>query len=257
MRSQLDLAKKTLLFASLLFGCTSGLASGATILVDQGHGQPFVIEKNDALDLSKLAGVCKAQGMEVKATKEPLTAKSFKGISGLIISGAFKPFAKEEMEEIIQFISKGGKLSLMLHIPHAVRPLLSRLEVAYSQSPLYEQENILEGNSKNFKVNNLTPHPLTKGLPSFNAYGVWGVMPKNEAGKMIATTSPRGWIDMNDNGVFDEGDGVYSYGVAVAGTLGKGGYVVFGDDAIFQNQFLVNENLQLAQNLAAWLQGGK
>lgn len=257
MFSQAHVSKTTLLFASLLWCCPAPAATAATILVDQGHGQPFVIEKSEALDLSKLAGVFKNQGLEVKATKEPLTAKSFNGVSGLVISGAFKPFAKEELEAIVKFMDNGGKLCLLLHIPHPVRPLLSRLEVAYSQSPLNEQENILEGNPKNFTVTNLASHPLTNGLHSFNTYGVWGVMPKKENGRMIATTSPRGWIDMNDDGALNQGDGIYAYGVAVAGTLGKGGFVVFGDDAIFQNQFIANENLHLARNLAGWLQGGK
>jgi len=41
--------------------------------------------------------------------------------------------------------------------------------------------------------------------------------------------------------------------VAVAGRSGKGRFVVFGDDAIFQNKFLTGDNLVLGRNLASWL----
>jgi len=35
--------------------------------------------------------------------------------------------------------------------------------------------------------------------------------------------------------------------------LGKGGFLVFGDDAIFQNKFMGTNNKALAANLAGWL----
>jgi hypothetical protein len=47
---------------------------------------------------------------------------------------------------------------------------------------------------------------------------------------------------------------VGSVGVIVAGELGAGRFVVFGDDAIFQNKFLDEQNRRLAKNLARWLQ---
>jgi hypothetical protein len=46
---------------------------------------------------------------------------------------------------------------------------------------------------------------------------------------------------------------VGSFGVVVSGDLGNGRFIVFGDDAIFQNKFLDNSNRQLAKNLARWL----
>lgn len=246
-----------LLASTFFFLLTGTPAQAATVLFDQGHGQAFLVEKNDPLDLSKMAGVMKEQGLEVKINKEPLSNKALKGVAALVISGAFKPFAEEELKSIYKFVEDGGKLCLMLHIPHPVQPLLRGLGVAHSQAPLHEQENILEGNAKNFTVTNLTAHPITQGLPSFNAYGAWGVMPEKGEGRMLATTSAKGWIDVNNNQVLDQSDGVYAYGVVVAGTRGKGAFAVFGDDAIFQNQFLVHNNLLLARNLADWLRGSK
>ena len=44
-----------------------------------------------------------------------------------------------------------------------------------------------------------------------------------------------------------------SFAVVLAGHRGRGWFAVFGDDAIFQNQFLVGGNLALATNLVTWL----
>jgi hypothetical protein len=60
---------------------------------------------------------------------------------------------------------------------------------------------------------------------------------------------------LNRDGKFNSTDAQQSFGVAIAGTYGKGKYVVFGDDAIFQNVFLKGENMALGKNLARWLRG--
>jgi len=43
------------------------------------------------------------------------------------------------------------------------------------------------------------------------------------------------------------------FGVVVVGHLGQGRYVVFGDDALFQNRFFDESNRRLAINLVNWL----
>jgi len=44
-----------------------------------------------------------------------------------------------------------------------------------------------------------------------------------------------------------------AFGVVVAGQAGAGRFVVFSDDAIFQNRFLGDNNRILAANLGRWL----
>ena len=64
------------------------------------------------------------------------------------------------------------------------------------------------------------------------------------------------WLDLDRNRVYDAGgEPGGSWGVGVAGSLGKGRFVVFGDDAIFQNRFLEGGNEHLGRNLARWLGG--
>jgi hypothetical protein len=243
--------------AALLLLLAAGQARAAVVLFDQGHGQMFTVENRAPLDLSKLAGIFETAGLEVKVSREALSAGVLKGVAGLVISGPFKPFSRQEIASIEQFVGRGGRLCLMLHIPQPLLPFLSTLGVAHSQAPLNEQENILDGKAKAFAVTALAPHPLTRGLKSFKAYGVWGLKPMADNVRIVAAASPRAWIDLNGNGVLDRQDDLQPHALVVAGTLGQGAFLVFGDDAIFQNQFLLAENLLLARNLAEWLRGAK
>jgi hypothetical protein len=76
-----------------------------------------------------------------------------------------------------------------------------------------------------------------------------------DSSSVIARTGPQAWIDRNVNNRQDPNEPGRTFGLVVAGKFGDGEYVVFGDDAIFQNRFLKDENLILAKNLAGWLNG--
>jgi class 3 adenylate cyclase len=97
---------------------------------------------------------------------------------------------------------------------------------------------------------------LLAGVQRFSLYGVWALMAFADNARVIASTSPDAWVDLDGDGTLSAGDAVQSFGVAVAGTMGRGAFVVFGDDAIFQNKFLDDDNRKLATNLAAWLSSG-
>ena len=94
---------------------------------------------------------------------------------------------------------------------------------------------------------------ITKGLKKIGVYGAWALMTESKKARIIARTGPKAWIDLNRDGKFNETDARQSFGVVIAGTLGKGKYVIFGDDAIFQNKFLKSDNMPLAENLADWM----
>jgi len=78
-------------------------------------------------------------------------------------------------------------------------------------------------------------------------------MTSGSSARVIASTSPKGWVDLNGDKKLSTGDVVQAFGVVVDGARGAGRFVVFGDDAIFQNKFLDQQNLRLAHNLASWL----
>ena len=253
MRIHLNLMGKFIFLLCLATGLSASCVHASTVLFDEAHGQLFHVGKSGDLDLSSFGDVFKTEGIDVKINSEELRDASFNGIDALVISGPFSAMEAPELGSVLHFIQKGGRLCLMLHIPFPVAPLLQELAVRYSVAPVNERINIIGNDAKNFTIRSLQSHAITNGLQSFNIYGTWGLINAADNAKVIASASPSAWIDKNRNNTLDRGDGIYPYGVLVVGTLGKGSFAVFGDDAIFQNKFLVKENLQLAKNLARWL----
>lgn len=223
------------------------------VLFDQGHDQRFVIEETGDLQLSKLADAIRSQGAQVVSTKAILTDEKLTSVFSLVLSGPFTELSPEEVDAVIRFVERGGRLAVMLHIGPPLTGLLHRLEVDHSNSVLHERRNVLDIDI-NFIVWDLTTTPLLNGLEKFSAHGIWAL--KGGTGvTAIAHTSAEAWVDLNGDRRLSRGDMVGSYDVAVTGTAGAGSFTIFGDDAIFQNRYLVDDNVKLAANLGAWLAG--
>lgn len=241
-----------LIYAMVLAGSLPFAAEAApTVVFDQGHGQRFTVSDPGELQLSKLADTLRASKITITQVASPLSDDMLKGAAGLVISGAFKPLQPEEVEAVARFVQNGGKLAIMLHIAPPLDSLLTRLDVDYSNSVLHERKNIID-KDLNFRVTDLSAVPLFSGINSFSAYGVWALKPGTSS-SAIARTSPEAWVDLKGDSIFSEGDAVGAFAVVVMGALGKGNFVVFGDDAIFQNRFLDDNNRKLAINLGTWL----
>lgn len=237
----------------LLLSCSKKDAPQTTVLFDQGHGQGFLVEKNGTLDLSGLSALFLKQGFRVKTSTQKITKESLAGINVLISSGPFAPFAPDEISAITGFINNGGRMCIMLHIASPAAGLLEQLGIAISNGVIHEQENLIDGKALDFHITNMAPHDLTKGLKHFNVFGGWALINTMDNAEVIAQTSPKAWVDLNKDLTLSKGDAMQSLGIIVTGELGHGRFAVFGDDAIFQNRFLVNENLTLGRNLAKWL----
>lgn len=236
-----------------LFSGISKAGERPTVLFDQGHGQKFLIEKTGPLDLSNLSELFRQKELTLKSSKENISDELLSGVSTLVISGPFIPFSTDEIDSIVNFIKRGGRLCIMLHIGPPVVELLHRLEVDVSNGVIREREGVIEGEALNFHVTRLANHDLNKGLKQFNIYGGWALMNTGDNTAIIAETGPTSWVDLDRDKKFSAGDAVQSFGVAVAGKIGDGRFVVFGDDAIFQNRFLDEVNILLGKNLVAWL----
>jgi hypothetical protein len=227
--------------------------SPPVVLVDEAHGQKFLIDADGSLDLSKLAAAFRAAGATVEPSKAPLTNERLAHVDGLVVSGAFAPFSAAEIDAVMRFVEHGGRLAVMLHIPFPLTPLLRRLHVDFSNGVIREREHVRGNEPMDFQVTALSPHPLTRQVDAFAVFGAWALMNEDSHAAIIARTSPSAWVDLNGNNRLDATDAVQAFGVAVAGDAGHGQFVVFGDDAIFQNQFLEKGNAVLARNLACWL----
>lgn len=227
-------------------------ASAQTILVDSGHGERFKIDDDGPLQLSRFAEMLQATGAHVATLAAPISDASLAEADSLIISGAFVPLKADEIEALVRFLNRGGRLAVMLHIAPPLVSLLERLKVSYTNGVIQERENVIDGADINFRVNRLGTHQILQGVGEFNLYGAWGLMNQDETTRVIASTSPMAWIDL-DRSKIQRKEATASFGVTVAGDVGKGGFLVFGDDAIFQNKFLSGTNKVLAANLADWL----
>lgn len=228
-----------------------------TVVFDQGHRQQFLIEGAGSLDLSGFAEILRKAGLEVTARDGQIDDAGLANAGGLVISGAFAPLATAESDSILRFLQSGGRLCVMLHIGPPVADLLHRLGVSITNGVILERENLIKEDPTSFFVEDLTPHDLTRGLDRFALFGAWGLLNTGDDAQILARTSPRAWVDLNGDRVLGDRDAVQAFGVLVTGTFGSGRFVVFGDDAVFQNQFLKGENASLARNLAHWLSGAQ
>ncbi|MDH4100566.1 MAG: DUF4350 domain-containing protein [Nitrospirota bacterium] len=241
------------LLGLLAFAGTSHAADKPVVLFDQGHGQLFFADRGDSLDLSNLASLFEGEGFVVRIGKEPFNEKLLSGVDAVVISGPFRPLAPAEVDAVRTFLYRGGSLSIMLHIGQPLADLLQGLEIAFSNGVIHEQDGIIDGEPINFAVSYLKPHDLTKGLEGFNLYGGWALINTDDNSEIIAETGQAAWVDLNGDKKLSPGDAVQAFGVAIAGGFGQGRFVVFGDDAIFQNRFLEGPNVLLANNLVKWL----
>jgi hypothetical protein len=223
------------------------------VLFDEGHGQAFTIAGEEALDLSRLAAVMKERGARVSTVRGKIDNASLEGAKGLVVSGPFRPFEESEIRAVKDFLEAGGRLAVMLHIGPPVTTLLQRLGVAHSLGVINEGDQFVGDSALDFTVTRMEPHALTRGLDSFAVYGGWALKSVTRDAFVVAHTGPRAWLDLNRNRTYDAGEPVGSLGVVITGNTGEGSFLVFGDDAIFQNRFLEEGNLVLARNLADWL----
>ncbi len=248
------LALVLILFLLLPVGaCRKTQPSGPTVLFDEGHGQRFLINKGGDLDLSGLAGMFQDGGFHVAVSRQKISGKTLTGVKVLVISGPFLSFTPAEIDSIATFIANGGRVCVMLHIASPVAPLLEKLGVAISNGVIYERENLINDNPLDFYVTRFKQHILNKDLARFDVFGAWALMNMGNNAEVLAQTSPSSWVDLNKDGMLGKGDAVQSLGVVVAGQNGYGRFIVFGDDAIFQNKFLNKDNTALARNLISWL----
>ena len=223
------------------------------VLFDESHGQPFHAQGQGPLDLSLLAARFTAAGFEVRVATEPLDREPLQDVAALVISGAFQPLTAEERSALQGFLARGGSLAVMLHIAPPLGSLLEMLHIDFANGILHDGSRAINNNPQDFRVSGLARHPLTTGLTDFAVYGSWALRATAPDLQPLAWCSPKGWVDLQRDGQPGPGDAVGSFAVAISGGSGPGRYVVFGDDAVFQNRYLAGGNLQLADNLVRWM----
>lgn len=227
----------------------------AVVLFDRGHGQRFLLDSEGPLQLSQLAGRLRGAGLALRPHRSKLATGSFGGVRALIISGPFIQLTPEEVQAVTGFVRAGGRVAVMLHVATPAAELLHGLGVSISNGVIRDPARAIGGEEHDFSTSSVRSHPVTKGVRGFALHGAWALLPRGRHTRAIASSSARSWVDLDRDGKLSKADAVQAFAVAVAGSLGRGQFVVFGDDAVFQNRFLRGGNLRLADNLARWLAG--
>jgi len=107
--------------------------------------------------------------------------------------GFFKPLQSDEVESIIRFIQKGGRVAVMMHIGSPLSNLVFRLGLGLSKTVLHERQNVIDDDI-NFRVTDLSPNPLFKGIDSIFQPTEYGpLIPEKPATAMLELHLMRGW----------------------------------------------------------------
>lgn len=223
------------------------------VIFDEGHGQAFLTSEKGVLHLSKFAEIFREIGFDIKTTKNIIQPDSINSAKAIIISGPFKPFSDQEIEALYDYVNNGGNLTVMLHIASPASKLFEKFGVKITNGAISETENFVTDKNLDFYVTNFQPHFLLDNLKSFAVYGSWGLLTNNTNVTIIAQSSTKSWIDKNKNGKPDDYESKAPFGIIATGFIGKGKFIFFADDAIFQNRFLNDGNITLGRNLANFL----
>jgi len=121
-------------------GCSRASAK-PVVLFDESHGQRFLVGASGPLDLSALGSLFRDQGWEVATGQAALADDRLARVDAIVVSGAFMPLAPSEIDAVVRFLERGGRLCVMLHIGPPVDGLLYRLEVAISNGVMRERRS--------------------------------------------------------------------------------------------------------------------
>lgn len=227
-------------------------AAPSTTLFDLAHSEIFSPVKQGPLNYSIFHDALKQSGEEVGVNKEPITSGRLKGVRTYIIAGPVQPLTREEIAALESFVRSGGNLLVLLHISFPLAELTNSFGVVVSNFTIGENSGLIDHRSQDFFVSRFGPHAVTSGLGKIAVYGTWGLMAKDNA-KVVASTSPKAWADMNRDRALNQGEPVQEFGIVAVSEFGKGKVAVVADDAPFANRF-INEadNRRLADNIIDW-----
>lgn len=237
----------------LLISITCSVAAAdkrPVVLFDEAHGEKFLPLQEGSLALTELGKIFTSQGFTIRSAKEPLTPALLADVDAVVISGPFAPFAPEEIDALFSFVEKGGRLTIMLHVAPINSRLLARFDVVHSNGVIREETQAqIDGEALNFHVSRLDHEQIFTGIDHFAVYGCWALATEGKFARIVASSGDKSWIDLNKDRIYSAQDARQAFGIIALGEVGKGNFVIFGDDAIFQNRFLTGANRQLAENL--------
>ncbi|MBI5586751.1 MAG: DUF4350 domain-containing protein [Deltaproteobacteria bacterium] len=226
-------------------------AHGKTVF-DLAHAEIFSPVQTGPLHYSAFYEGFKRAGEDVMVSAVNITPESLEGVKTVVFAGPSRDVWPSEVDSLVKFVHDGGNLLVLLHISKPVARLTEPFGIIVSNFVVSEPENNIGGQSQDFYVSKLAPHPVTEGVKKIAVFGTWGLMTENKA-QTVAATSDKAWADLNRNRVLDKGEPVQSFGIVAVNQFGKGKVVVVTDDAPFANKFInEGDNKKFTDNIIRW-----
>ncbi|MEK9137929.1 MAG: DUF4350 domain-containing protein [Bacteroidota bacterium] len=229
-------------------------------LFDRAHGELFGPTGSHPLDCSTFASLFKEEGYVIKTQDRAITPDALRGVSVLIISGAFKDLAVSEVDVIERYVRGGGNVIVLLHVSSPVARLTERFGIIVSNATVYETDKEAQIDEKpyNFFVSRFHSHPIVSGVKRMAVYGSWALMCEGKNARLLAMTSPKAYADITGNKKLDPEDPIQAFGIVASSETDAGKVLVVADDTVLSNGFITEvDNIRLARNIVRWLTPAK
>jgi Domain of unknown function (DUF4350) len=228
---------------------STSTGSGPIVLFDVAHREIFGPKNTSELGQSAAVARMRAAGVRVVATHSPFTPAMLRGVSGVMISGNMQPLDADELTALREFMTQGGVVVLTIHIAPMDQNIAQAFGFALSPQVLQATTPQPGGDPLNFTCTSIEQHPLTKGVGAVKVLGAWGIAPRPPS-QILVGTSADTWLDVDGDGKRTSKDMSGRFGMVGLNQIGKGAFIISGDDAVFANVALASkDNMQLFDNI--------
>lgn len=166
-----------------------------------------------------------------------------------MIFSSDKNYTKKEIEQIHQFLRRGGTLVIAEDFGNHTNTLLSGLGLKTRvDGGLLRDERYNYKESGIVIARNITNHTLTRGVDSLTLN--YGSILIPGGSFVLVNSSSYGYLDVNRNGELDTNESVSRYPVVTIENIQKGKVVVTSDPSMFINTMLDREgNNRFLENI--------
>jgi hypothetical protein len=235
---------------------STATGKGPIVLFDLAHSEIF--GPSNTTDVGQSAAVARMRktGIRVVATHTPYTSQMLKDVAGVVVSGNMRPLADSEITALQKYVTDGGVLLLTVHVAPMDQSLAARFGFGFSPNVLYSQE-VSGGDPKNFNCPTIEKDPVTKNVSVVKVMGVWALAARPPA-RIVVGSNENTWLDVNNDQQLTPDDIKGRFGVVGVHNVGKGTFVVSGDDAVFANIALASkDNMQLFDNIVELMKSSR
>jgi Domain of unknown function (DUF4350) len=228
---------------------STSTGSGPIVLFDVAHREIFGPKNTSELGQSAAVARMRSAGVRVVATHTPFTSAMLRGVSGVMISGNMQPLDTNELAALNDFMTGGGVVVVTVHIAPMDQNIARAFGFALSPQVLQATTPQPGGNPLNFACTSIEQHPLTQGISAVKVLGAWGIAAQPPS-QILVGTSADTWIDVDGDGKRTTNDMAGKFGMVGLRQIGKGAFIISGDDAVFANVALASkDNVQLFDNI--------